>query len=273
MAPKRRGKEVVGTVLRSTKKVVKETVQVAAIENDNQESTQDQDQNGEPEDIDTPALETFRTIPVDEKVHEEEDRVIEVSVEKPDKEAAIADSQEHIRGPSKEEERQEDQTREVSLRRALKVLIKGDISSGAASRGQQEEPSREDEIRKEDQTGGVSVEEPSKEDPKEDAASAGDQGKKLGPKKVHPDLGVSSMAMSMINSLMNDMFERIAEEAAKFSDVYRKRTTLSSGEIQGAVKLVLPGELGKHAIAEGSEAGTNYISHGTKRSKSWRALS
>lgn len=105
MAPKRRAKEVVGTVLRSTKKVVKETVQVAAIENDNQESTQDQDQNGETEDIDTPAMETFRTIPVDEKVHEEEDRVIEVSVEKPDKEAAIADSQEHIQGPSKEEER------------------------------------------------------------------------------------------------------------------------------------------------------------------------
>jgi len=66
------------------------------------------------------------------------------------------------------------------------------------------------------------------------------------------------MAMSMINSLINDMFERIAEEAAKLSD-YRKRTTLSSGEIQGAVKLVLPGELGKHAIAEGSEAGPNYI--------------
>jgi hypothetical protein len=84
MAPKRRGNEVVGTVLRSTKKVVRETVQVAAIENDNQESTQDQDQNGETEDIDTPAMETFRTIPVDEKVHEEEDRVIEVSVEKPD---------------------------------------------------------------------------------------------------------------------------------------------------------------------------------------------
>jgi len=81
MAPKRRGKEVVGTVLRSTKKVVRETVQVAAIENDNRESTQE---NGETEDIDTPAMETFRTIPVDEKVHEEEDRVIEVSVEKPD---------------------------------------------------------------------------------------------------------------------------------------------------------------------------------------------
>lgn len=85
-------------------------------------------------------------------------------------EAAIADSQEHVQGPSIEE--------------PLKVLIKGDISSGAASRGQQEEPSREDEVRKEDQTSRVSVEEPSKEDPKENAASAGDQGKKLGPKKV-----------------------------------------------------------------------------------------
>ncbi|CAI9774585.1 unnamed protein product [Fraxinus pennsylvanica] len=78
-------------------------------------------------------------------------------------------------------------------------------------------------------------------------------------KQVHPDMGFSSMAMTVINNLMSDMFERIANEAAgllKFSG----RTTLSSREIQGAVKLVLPGELGKHAIAEGTKAVTNYIS-------------
>lgn len=78
-------------------------------------------------------------------------------------------------------------------------------------------------------------------------------------KQVHPDMGLSSMAMTVINNLMSDMFERIANEAAgllKFSG----RTTLSSREIQGAVKLVLPGELGKHATAEGTKAVTNYIS-------------
>ncbi|KAJ8750144.1 hypothetical protein K2173_014059 [Erythroxylum novogranatense] len=86
-------------------------------------------------------------------------------------------------------------------------------------------------------------------------------------KQVHPELRISSMAMSLINSLMKDMFERIADEAAKLKQ-YAQRTTLSYREIQDAVKLVLPGELGKHAIAEGSKAVSNYISYEGKKSKS-----
>ncbi|KAI3923471.1 hypothetical protein MKW92_052482 [Papaver armeniacum] len=79
-------------------------------------------------------------------------------------------------------------------------------------------------------------------------------------KQVHPDLGVSSRAMVIINGLMNDMFERLAKEAAKLCD-YTGRMTMSSREIQAAVRLVLPGELGKHAISEGVKAVTNYTSH------------
>ncbi|XP_004487735.1 uncharacterized protein [Cicer arietinum] len=78
-------------------------------------------------------------------------------------------------------------------------------------------------------------------------------------KQVHPDMGISSQAMTILNNLMNDMFERLADEAAKLN-TYTGHMTLSSREIQGAVKLVLPGELGKHAIAEGAKAVTNYIS-------------
>ncbi|OMO90349.1 Histone H2B [Corchorus olitorius] len=85
-------------------------------------------------------------------------------------------------------------------------------------------------------------------------------------KQVHPGMAISSKAMSIINSLMNDMFERIAEEATKLSK-YRDGKTLSSREIQGAVRLVLPGELGKHAVAEGNKAVTNYASHSDKRTK------
>ncbi|XP_076935327.1 uncharacterized protein LOC143601936 [Bidens hawaiensis] len=80
-------------------------------------------------------------------------------------------------------------------------------------------------------------------------------------KQVHPDLGISSKAMTIINNLMGDMFERLAEVAAKLSQ-YNKKMTLTSREIQAAVKLVLPGELGKHAIAEGSKAVTSYVSYG-----------
>ncbi|KAI3523355.1 hypothetical protein L1887_01419 [Cichorium endivia] len=80
-------------------------------------------------------------------------------------------------------------------------------------------------------------------------------------KQVHPDLAISSKAMTIINNLMSDMFERLADDAARLSD-YNKKMTMSSREIQGAVKLVVPGELGKHAVAEGTKAVTNYMSYG-----------
>nr|GLL33972.1 histone H2B type 1-P-like [Ipomoea trifida] len=85
-------------------------------------------------------------------------------------------------------------------------------------------------------------------------------------KQVHPDLAISSQAMTVINNLMGDMFERIAAEAATLSK-YVSRTTLSSREIQDAVKLVLPGDLGKHAIAEGTKAVTTYLGAVNRPSK------
>lgn len=83
-------------------------------------------------------------------------------------------------------------------------------------------------------------------------------------KQVHPEMGISSKAMVILGNLMSDMFERIAEEAARLQKTTARRT-LSSREIQGAVKLVLPGELGKHAVAEGNKAVANYISYITAR--------
>ena len=41
-------------------------------------------------------------------------------------------------------------------------------------------------------------------------------------KQVHPDTGVSSKAMSIMNSFVNDVFERIAAEASKLAH-YNKR--------------------------------------------------
>ncbi|KAL6202932.1 hypothetical protein ACLB2K_026636 [Fragaria x ananassa] len=84
-------------------------------------------------------------------------------------------------------------------------------------------------------------------------------------KQVHPELGMSAKAMVVLNNYMNDMFERLAGEAAKLT-MYTSRKTLSSREIQGAVKLVLPGELGKHAMAEGTKAVSNYLSKNAARS-------
>jgi len=78
-------------------------------------------------------------------------------------------------------------------------------------------------------------------------------------KQVHPDTGISNKAMSIMNSFVNDIFERIADEASKLAS-YNKRSTISSREIQTAVRLLLPGELAKHAVSEGTKAVTKYTS-------------
>jgi len=88
-------------------------------------------------------------------------------------------------------------------------------------------------------------------------------------KQVHPDLGISSKAMAIMNSFVNDIFERIANEARRlmlqdivyincFKCEKFKKGTLSSREIQTAVRNLLPGELAKHAVSEGTKAVTMY---------------
>merc|ERR1712038_1273620 len=78
-------------------------------------------------------------------------------------------------------------------------------------------------------------------------------------KQVHPDTGISPKAMSIMNSFVNDLFERIAAEASRLAH-YNKRSTITSREIQTAVRLLLPGELAKHAVSEGTKAVTKYTS-------------
>lgn len=92
-------------------------------------------------------------------------------------------------------------------------------------------------------------------------------------KQVHPDTGISNKAMAILNSFVNDIFERIATEASSglsFARVntihltlnselaaYSKKSTISSREIQTSVRLILPGELAKHAISEGTKSVTS----------------
>ncbi len=79
--------------------------------------------------------------------------------------------------------------------------------------------------------------------------------------------------MAILNSFVNDIFERIATEASstfyvlrsiarfltKFPELasYSKKSTISSREIQTSVRLILPGELAKHAISEGTKSVTS----------------
>ena len=76
-------------------------------------------------------------------------------------------------------------------------------------------------------------------------------------KEVHPDTGLHPKAMSVLNSMNMDLFERIAAEASRLAHC-NKKSTITSREIETAVKLLLPGELVKHAVTEGSKAVAKY---------------
>lgn len=74
---------------------------------------------------------------------------------------------------------------------------------------------------------------------------------------MHPDLGISTKAMSILNSFVNDIFDRVAAEATRLA-IYNKRKTITSREIQTTVRLLLPGELARHAVSEGTKSVTKY---------------
>ncbi|GLT48818.1 hypothetical protein SLA2020_224170 [Shorea laevis] len=76
-------------------------------------------------------------------------------------------------------------------------------------------------------------------------------------KQVHPNIGISSKAMGIMNSFINDIFEKLVQEASRLA-MYNKKPTITSLEIQTAIKLVLPSELAKHAVSEGTKAVTKF---------------
>ncbi|KAL6578119.1 hypothetical protein OROMI_010447 [Orobanche minor] len=87
-------------------------------------------------------------------------------------------------------------------------------------------------------------------------------------KQVHPDIGISSKAMGIMNSFINDIFEKMAQEASRLAR-YNKKPTITSREIQTAVRLVLPGELAKHAVSEGTKAQYEYEEYQCPKDAWW----
>ena len=77
-------------------------------------------------------------------------------------------------------------------------------------------------------------------------------------KQVHPDTGIFNKVMAILNSFVNDIFEHIAMEASKLA-AYSKKSVISSHKIQTCVHLILPGELAKHTISEGTESVTQFV--------------
>ena len=72
-------------------------------------------------------------------------------------------------------------------------------------------------------------------------------------KQVAPTAKISTNCIGILNSFVNDLFEKIAREAGSVTR-YSERSILRGHEVQAAVRLVIPGELGKHAVQEGTKA-------------------
>lgn len=71
------------------------------------------------------------------------------------------------------------------------------------------------------------------------------------------DVGISKKSIVIMNNFVNDILDQIACEAGRLIG-HGKKMTLAHDEIRTAAKLLIPGQLGKHAILEGEKALRNY---------------
>ena len=76
-------------------------------------------------------------------------------------------------------------------------------------------------------------------------------------KQVHPDLGISSKAISILNSFVNALFEKIAAEAGRLS-YYSVRESITSREVQTAVRILFPENMAKEAVLVGASQVDKY---------------
>ncbi|XP_035540957.1 histone H2B.5-like isoform X1 [Juglans regia] len=295
MAPKRSPK-VMGTVMKTRSKVVREIVQVTVVERAQKPTIGEIDE--EKEDTFIPSgRKPLRTIAVEDKSEQRnhESAQIPVLVEDKSSEQENQSFPVQVEGKSKEEnqpvqppveKKSEEENQPVQPPVEEKQEEENQDKSPEENQAEVEVPEEEKEKQPTNMTSGKQ-EGPSKIEGKKKTKSTQEgEGKtrrrkrrrKEGGgeeyrryvyrvlKQVHPELRVSSKAMTVLNNMMKDMFERLTEEAAVLSK-YTSRKTLSSREIQGAVRLVLPGELGRHAIAEGSKAVTSFMSYIARESK------
>jgi len=80
-------------------------------------------------------------------------------------------------------------------------------------------------------------------------------------KQVHPDTGISKASMNILDDFIKDILVRILRECETLC-LLNKKCTLTSREVQTAVRLCLPGELAKHSVSEGTKAVTKFTAGG-----------
>ncbi|XP_072968404.1 uncharacterized protein [Typha angustifolia] len=294
MAPKRK-KRMVGRIYKTTTKVVKETVKVAVVEEGEEEAVNDskvvhevvvEDKELEVEDGKTneDKEEPKTTNDMHKEVEVEVGKTNEAretekkSVEEPEvEEGGKADKEQETKEKENDQEepkttkdmRMEDEVEDGNTTRKEKEpKVKEKADEEKSNKKASEEPQTPKKV-EEPQAKKVSGAEGKRRRKRRiggvgDSSNGGVGGYKRYVfsvlKQVHPELSVSAQAMVVLDMMMADMFERLAGEAARLSK-YNGKATLTSREIQNAVRLVLPGELGKHAISEGTKAVTNYMAN------------
>jgi len=77
-------------------------------------------------------------------------------------------------------------------------------------------------------------------------------------KQMHPDMKVNKISRSQLNQLLNLLTSAITEKAV-FLNQKNKVKTISARTIQSAIQIILPGELRKQAISNGTMAVVKYI--------------
>jgi histone H2A len=78
-------------------------------------------------------------------------------------------------------------------------------------------------------------------------------------KQVHPDVGISQKAMQVMNDIVVDVLSRLIQSSNTLLEINHS-STCTSREIQTSIRLVFPGELAKHAVAEGCKAVVKFSS-------------
>eukprot|EP01111_Echinosteliopsis_oligospora_P008391 TRINITY_DN2401_c0_g2_i2.p1 TRINITY_DN2401_c0_g2~~TRINITY_DN2401_c0_g2_i2.p1 ORF type:complete len:184 (+),score=12.21 TRINITY_DN2401_c0_g2_i2:32-583(+) len=78
-------------------------------------------------------------------------------------------------------------------------------------------------------------------------------------KQVHPGTGLSMKAMYVIDDMLKHLFRQIMSESINLGN-YNNHQTISSRDVQTSIRLILPGELAKHAVSEGVKSVTKFCS-------------
>lgn len=75
--------------------------------------------------------------------------------------------------------------------------------------------------------------------------------------QVHPDMGMNQAAKEMVNDFVLHMVHRVSCTVHSLLHLTHAQT-VSARDIQSAVRMIIPGELAKHAVSEGTKAVTKY---------------